>query len=452
MRLTFASVAGLGMAFGLAAAPLPAPIVPQGVGVNIHFHRGHETDLDQIAAAGFKVARVDLGWDGIERSKGQYDWSACDELTTNLVRRGLRALYILDYSNPLYEETVVTRDPVSGRVQRDLASPQHPGSVAAFAQWSAAAAKRYRDQHVIWELWNEPNITFWKPKPDVAQYNALALAACRAIRAADPSATIIGPATSEVPLAFLSNHLASGVLEYLDAVSVHPYRSDKKPPETAGEDYRNVRELISKLAPPGKRNLPIVSGEWGYSSFTRGVTAETQGAYAARQQLANLLYGVPISIWYDWQDDGPDSTEREHRFGLVTQQLEPKPAYLSIRTLTTELTGYRLERRLSVGGADDFVLLFSRPRSVPKLAVWTTGERHAVSIPITHGTQATVHGVNLHGATVGVQTEASGSRNALTITATGPGGQSIGLDANRLTVDLDPDPLYLALTGVRLAR
>ena len=58
---------------------LPEPVLPQGVGVNIHFTRGHEKDLDLIAAAGFKFIRMDLGWSGIERERGTYDWSAYDE-------------------------------------------------------------------------------------------------------------------------------------------------------------------------------------------------------------------------------------------------------------------------------------------------------------------------------------------------------------------------------------
>jgi hypothetical protein len=32
-------------------------------GVNIHFTKGHEKDLDMIAAAGFKFIRMDLVWE-----------------------------------------------------------------------------------------------------------------------------------------------------------------------------------------------------------------------------------------------------------------------------------------------------------------------------------------------------------------------------------------------------
>ena len=41
-------------------AEIPEPVLPAGVGVNIHFVTGHEKDLDLIAAAGFKFVRMDF--------------------------------------------------------------------------------------------------------------------------------------------------------------------------------------------------------------------------------------------------------------------------------------------------------------------------------------------------------------------------------------------------------
>ncbi|MFA6543521.1 MAG: cellulase family glycosylhydrolase [Limisphaerales bacterium] len=368
-------------AFSAQAADLPELVLPQGVGVNIHFTRGHERDLDLIAAAGFKFIRMDFGWGGTERRKDEYNWGDYEELTTNLEKRGLRAIYILDYSNPLYEEAVVSRNPVTGREQKDVASPQHPQSVAAFARWAGAAAKRFAGRRIIWEIWNEPNISFWKPRPDVKQYTGLALATARAVREADPNATIIGPATSEVPVKFIEEFFAAGMLSHLDAVSVHPYRSYKRGPETASEDYTRLRALIEKHAPtPARQGLPIISGEWGYSTFSnRGVSLDTQAAFIARQQLANLHAGVPISIWYDWKNDGTDLAEREHNFGTVTHDLQPKSAYVALQTLTRELSGYRIEKRLATVGTNDWALLLGRG-AARKLAAWTTGESHAATI------------------------------------------------------------------------
>jgi hypothetical protein len=366
------------------AAELPSLTFPEGVGINIHFVRGHEKDLDLIAAAGIKFIRMDFGWAGIEQQKGQYNWSDYEELTANLDKHGLRAIYILDYSNPLYEETVASKNPLNGQEHRDTASPQHPESVAAYAKWAAAAAKHFSGRHIIWEIWNEPNISFWKPKPDVQQYNTLCLAALKAIRAADPRATIIAPATSEVPVPFLEAFCASGALEYIDAVSIHPYRNYKKGPETAAEDYAKLRALIEKYAPANKKNLPIVSGEWGYSTFTKGLTPEKQAAFVARQQLANLLNKIPISIWYDWQNDGQNPDEREENFGIVTYDLKPKPAYLALQELTRNLSGFHIDHRIKTESESDYVLA-CKNKSASKIVSWTTAEPHDIVVPVRNG-------------------------------------------------------------------
>ena len=369
------------LASGLFAAPgLPPLVLPEGVGANIHFTRGHEKDLDLIAAAGFKFIRMDFGWGGIERKKGEYDWAAYDELTANLEQRKLRAIYIFDYSHGLYEDTVVSKNPMNGKEQRDTASPQKPESVAAFARWAAAAAKHYQGRGIVWEIWNEPNISFWKPKADAKQYATLALATCRAVRAADPQAIIIAPGSSEFPWTFMETLFAAGALEYLDAVSVHPYRSYSKGPETAATEYLRLRALIERHAPAGRKNLPIISGEWGYATDLKGVSLETQAAFIARQQLANVLQGVPISIWYDWKNDGLDPKYNEHNFGTVSNNLTPKPSYVAVQTLTRQLPGCRIARRLATATNDDWALLLVNGAGDQKLAAWTTGEPHSLTL------------------------------------------------------------------------
>jgi polysaccharide biosynthesis protein PslG len=363
---------------------IPEPVLPAGVGVNIHFVTGQERDLDMIAGAGFKFIRMDFHWESIETGKGEYNWTGYDELLANLEKRNLRAILILDYSHRLYEESVTSPNPINHKPERTTASPQHPESIAAFARWAAAAAKHYAGRHVLWEIWNEPNGNFWSPKPNAEQYAALALATAKAIREADPQAAIIGPASSGFPWAFLETFLKSGVLEYLAGVSVHPYRSPSKPPETAASDYQKLRALIDRYAPPSKRDpIPILSGEWGYSTWKRGVSLETQAAFAARQQLANLLNGVPLSIWYDWKNDGTDPNENEHNFGTVLPDLTLKPAYRAIKTLTRELNGCRIVRRLALANDKDYALLCEDRAGYQKLAAWTLGEPHTASIELS---------------------------------------------------------------------
>ena len=363
------------------AAEIPEPVLPAGVGLNIHFNRGHTRELDRIRAGGFKFVRMDIRWDETEIRRGEYDWSAYDELLRNLDRHGLRAILILDYSHPLYEGKVTAINPMTNLPHETIGAPRSPDSIAAFARWAAAGAEHFRGRHVLWEIWNEPNIEFWSPEPEVKQYTALALATAKSIRAADPQATIIGPASSELPWEFLETFLRSGILEYLDAVSVHPYRKPERPPESATEDFRKLRGLVDQFAPRG-RNIPILSGEWGYSTWTKGVSFETQAAFAVRQQLNNLACGIPLSIWYDWMNDGSNPNEKEENWGTVFPDMKPKPSYRALRVLNHELAGYRIQHRLSLGTESDYVLLLHNAAGSQKLAAWTLGEPHIVYVAL----------------------------------------------------------------------
>src|SRR5260370_620283 len=289
-------------------------VIPQTVGVNIHFVRGHEKELDMIAAAGCRFIRMDFSWEATEPATNQFDWSAYEELKGNLQKRGLRPMYILDYTHARYETKEETFDAITHEPQRNTASPRHPSSIAAFARWAAAAAKHYHGQPVVWEIYNEPNGFFWKPKPNAEEYTALALATGKAIRESESNAVVIAPALAGFEWPFIETFLKSGVLQYLDGVSVHPYRDAKDGPETAANDYAKLRKMMDQHTPPGKRKLPIISGEWGYSSHRHGVSEETQAAFLARQQLFNLLAGVSVSILFDLEKDGADRKEKEHNF------------------------------------------------------------------------------------------------------------------------------------------
>ena len=354
-----------------ASATLPELKIPDGFGVNIHF-TGEPKNLDLIAEAGFKFIRMDFSWSGIERTKGVYDFekTGYDALTNGCTKRGIRILYILDYSNRLYESEQSVRTD-AGR--------------AAFAAFARAAAKRYAGKNVLWEIWNEPNIKqFWSPQPGVDDYCKLVEAAAQALKKADPNAFVVAPATSTIPFDWLENCFKKGLLNWIDALTVHPYRPQS--PETVIKDYVKLRELIARYAPQGK-SIPIISGEWGYSNVnwdSSRLSDEKQGQYLARMFLINLQQNVPISIWYDWKNDGPDPNEREHNFGTMSRDLTPKPAYLAAKTLATTLSGFSIEKRLNLAGDKDFGFLLKKD-NIEAIALWTTDKEHELTLPLKAG-------------------------------------------------------------------
>jgi hypothetical protein len=325
-----------------APAGLPPATVHAGFGVNIHFTHAPAAEFARLQAVGVGFIRMDFQWAGIEKVRGVYDFSDYDSLCQNLNDAGIRPLYILDYGNGLYQKE----------------SPSTPAARDAFARFAAAAAKHFAGKGVIWEIWNEPNIGFWKPVPNATDYVSLAIATAKAVRAADPAATIVGPGSSTFDWQFFETIFKAGLLNYIDGVSVHPYRGG--PPETVVTDWERLRGLIGRYAPAGKANLPMVSSEWGYATQTGGVSEQKQAQYLTRMWLTNLASGVNVSIYYDWKEDGVSPTDPEHHFGTVRPDLSPKPAYVAAQNLTRELRGYSFRHRLAGKLNTDWRMLFQR--------------------------------------------------------------------------------------------
>ena len=346
---------------------LPRLIVPEGLGVNIHFVAPspvEERDLDMIAYAGFKLVRMDLFWHLVEREKGVYDLSGYMALTEALRRRGLRPLYILDYGNPNYDNSLPPRSDEGRR---------------AFASFARKAAEEF-GAYALWEIWNEPNIAgFWKPQPNVADYVELAKAAAGAVKAACPSCVVLAPATSGVDVDFISRAASLGLLDQIDAVSVHPYRDSN--PETALSDYERLRAVVK-----GKM---VVASEWGYPTAGRYgnvVDVWRQAQYAARIYLVNLMAGVPVTIIYDWKDDGLSPVDSEQNFGLVSHHVRGpewffiKPAWYALYNLNRRLAGLPLAERLNLGTGVYAIRFEGQGDS--RIVIWTEGGEMEVELNV----------------------------------------------------------------------
>jgi polysaccharide biosynthesis protein PslG len=333
------------ISFGLAhSGELPNVGVPASVGINIHQLNNVDKELTMIKNGGFQIVRLDLLWDRIEKNVGSFDFGGYDEIVDKLRKYRLRPLFILAYSNHLYSPNVEVQ-PAKEERKSKVAAPRTIEARAAFVRFVREAVFRYRGSDVIWEIWNEPdNIGFWAPKPNVEEYISLAIDACQAIRKFDPGALVIAPgaATTPRPLdprpGFLQSVIASDLSECIDGLSVHPYLSIRML-DWAPVVWQHIRSMIdtSIKAPPRKRLVPV-SSEWGLSTYREGITEETQASYIVKMLLLNISESIPISVVYDWKDDGDDPKNPEHRFGIIRRSNEPKPAYFAVQHMTEALS------------------------------------------------------------------------------------------------------------------
>ncbi len=226
-----------------AAAMASQAVPPFGVCAHLGGHEfpDHRAELALMKRAGIAWFRADFTWGYFEPADNQWRFERYDTLVASARQFGIRILPILCYNV-------------------DWAFPAHE-HLDKWCDFVRTVVSRYRSDITHWEVWNEPNIGFWKPKPNPEEYARLLKATYQAIKQVAPEAQVVYGGTSGVDLRFIRSTLDAGALEFFDVLAVHPYRYPR-PPEVAGI-YEDLRAAIELTAAAG-REKPLWITEFGW--------------------------------------------------------------------------------------------------------------------------------------------------------------------------------------------
>ncbi len=204
-----------------------------------------------------------------------------------------------------------------------------PQSPDAFADFAAGLARRY-PQIQAWEIWNEPNTSFfWRPAVNAQAYVALLRKTHRALKAVNPKAKVIlgglSPGSPDAPSAsvFLSDIYQAGGAELFDAVAYHAY--GEGPLQNWLPDA--LLQIRYVMAANGDLAKPVWITEMGCYTHGLGSVSESwQAAYLreARSLLASISF-IERVYWYTLRDAN-QSSDPEKNYGLFHADGSPKPA------------------------------------------------------------------------------------------------------------------------------
>ncbi len=333
----------------------PATSYPRPIpGLSTHTSLGNGTAQDQElsleAELGVTTIRTDFKWSKIEKVQGQFTFEAYDGLVDHATDHGIEVVAILDFSQDWAES------------EPGNTSTLDPSKFAAFA---GAVAAHFADRITHYEIWNEANIErFWHPSPDPAAFATLLKAAAMAVRANDPTATVIygGLAsttfmeTGTWPFLFESLHVQPDLGHYFDQLAIHPYTLAQslspEQPNPAGSYADSLAAARQVLARFGLEAKPIVITEMGWPAcpcppleppiFIPNVSYQEQAEYLVRAYLWSWAQGIGAFHWYDFYDgSGNADIFSEDYFGLMTYDTDAsdglppdkKPAYFAYQTL-----------------------------------------------------------------------------------------------------------------------
>ena len=323
-----------------------------------------EQTLATARALGVHWTRVLAGWGGVEREKGEYNWSNLDTAIDSLLKFSITPFVTLTNGNAMYTGIGRYDDPKLAAIYGDSpAPPVKPDEIEAWLAFVSATIDRYKDRIVYWEIWNEPNHRkYWGAPPNAEDYGNLVRVTSEKIRELHPDAKIIAGSTAGISPDFHDGYLGQCDPALLDIISFHNYGNR---PEERVYRMPGFREVLDKHNP----ELEVWQGECGIASQSRttgyrgtGPWGENiQAKWLLRQSFVDTYFcGATLSNYFKLFSNGelePEGTERElsdldRMFGaperdgnrmhargvnekciLYTADRSPKPAYYAYQNL-----------------------------------------------------------------------------------------------------------------------
>lgn len=273
-------------------------------------------------------------WTQLEPSEGVFNWATMDQEVGISTGAGQQFIFTL----PIYNQNWS---------QKGCADTHCSTSVMLqYYQFVKTLVLHYKGVISLWEIWNEPNLPgSWNgetnPIPD--EYMDVLKTASRAIRDADPTATILlgGLAFPENQYGYLDRLLALGAGNYFDKYNFHTYGSNPDP--LVADALNNTRMEMTKW----NQVKPIWITETSltairFSDMTPPGDETQKAAYLVRTFAIVLsTSGVERVVWHALRDCGQEiGINPNLDFGMYDFNMSTFPAAVAWKAFQNRLLGY----------------------------------------------------------------------------------------------------------------
>lgn len=378
------SRAGLALLVGLSLQTAQAQAEPPPfiLGISTHLmniERPLAQPLGLAAEAGFTAVKDDVFWSTAEPTRNHLriipQWRRYLSQAQSLQ---LERLAILGYSTQFH----------------DNAKPRTPEVTGPFLNYVDYVSRQLGNRVSYYEIWNEWDLQAPRDRQLALDYAALVNKAAPVIRAntrgaPGPEARILAGAVTPEGMdnGFADQLIVSGALEQVDGLSIHPYvhcsANDGNTPE-AWQSW--VSAFEENLRNKAGRNVPIYLTEVGWPSHQGpcGKSEMTQALYMARIWfLARTIPNVKGMWWYDLYNDGPDRHDQEHNFGILAEDLSPKPAWTMMKAIAPVVRDFAFDAQASELSERLYQLYFQRGDQ-RLLVAWAIGKPQQREV-LSHG-------------------------------------------------------------------
>ena len=338
------------------------------------------------ALAGADFVRSSIIWNDVEPKQGKWNWKYTDGYMDILTRNNLRWAPMLWFP-PAWAKAKDWK-PSYTPVKKRLGFPRP--DYAAWEEYVRQSIRRYGDRIKVTEIWNEPELpSFANFSPE--EYAELLKRAAAVVRKEKPAVKVSTCGYTCLPGQhprmtypdFMPRSLKAADGSY-DITSIHGHGFFP--------DFCDMIEGFLKLRQELGVTVPWAANETAVSS-----------SWCSRQVQAEVLFqkmifvhakGGGAYVWHNLRDLGRNPLNKEHNFGLLDHNFEPKEAYLAYHTVVNLFRGAKFSKDFSANGG--YCYLFENPNGF-LASGWTFQPPAAEKLLLFKNVTGKVYSVDLCG-------------------------------------------------------
>lgn len=316
-------------------------------GICAHFprlsHSDHEKANELLERLGIDIFRFEVSWAEVQKKKdGPFTFERFDAISEDLKKLSIEPAILLDYGVP-WASTAPAGVPYADTFR-------YPPQMEPWLAYVRAVQGRYGKTARYWEIWNEPDISFWKGS--VEDYEVLFSRTATELARLDPKAEIMNGGFAMVSRQpnpdFMSRFVAGADRTHWSLFAWHDYM-------TLSETRQRIAQA-EKLMSKNGFSLPLWMNEGGFHTLMPG--GEVAQAVTLVKKITSVVAaGGKSYFWYSLWDEGALEDDTEGHFGLAKSNFQPKPAYAAYRELIARLADRPALKPVPAGSASDFCII-----------------------------------------------------------------------------------------------
>lgn len=313
-----------------------------------------------VRLAGIPWVRERIAWHAVEEQPGKFDWKQYQTVADTLSAEGIHISQIWHDSPSWANDTKTNLALITDL--RDI------------YRFSKTASAQFANQIQAWEVWNEPDVSFWQGLAD--RFAGVQKAAYLGIKDGNPNALVLNGALCIGVHPFAHNLFENGIIPYMDRFNWHDYALPSTFPMQLREYRRNIAyaNLANKPAWLTEAGLPLRKLDKTGIILDEG--QRDQCRWVPQSLIMSLVAGVDKTFYFVL----PHYLENGNQFGLLHPDLSPYPGFLALSACANILgeTEYRGAYNLNI---PNITALVFQTKHNQILILWSNSNQE-ITIPV----------------------------------------------------------------------